>query len=439
MDRRAFVALSAAELAALAAAGCGGPPRRTPLVFPPPRPAPPPSGRTERFDVAVVGAGAFGGWTALHLQQQGARVVLVDQYGPGNSRATSGDETRGVRTSYGDRDAGQQWMRWVQVAIGRWQRFDEEWRDAIGGQLFFTTGDLILRVEPSQFTTRTLEWWRAEGVPHEVLAVDEVRRRWPVINLTDITLALYEPNAGVVRARRACEAVGVVFQKLGGTVRIGHALLAERQGRRLDAIALANGDRIAAEQFCFACGPWLPKVFPDVIGPLMNLPVGHVCYFGTPPGDDRFTTPNLPSWNFPGVTGWPALVPDNRGFRVRASGEGAFDPDLSQRHVPEASVARNRAVLQARFPDLATAPLLETRACHYESSATRNFLIDHHPDFDNLLIAGGGSAEGFKFGPVIGEYIAGRLRGQEGDPDLAEAFSIPVEPATPGDDGMSTE
>lgn len=443
MDRRAFVSLTAAEVAALALAGCGGAPRSgwggPPLVFPPPQPAPPPSGRSDHYEIAVVGAGAFGGWTALHLQRQGAKVVLVDQYGPGNSRATSGDETRGVRTSYGDRAAGQQWMRWANQAVERWKAFDAEWADTIGGQLFFTTGDLIMRVEPVQFTTRTLEWWQTEGIRHEVLDADEVRRRWPAIQVDDITVVLYEPDAGVVRARRACEAVGTVFRKLGGEIRIGHALLAEERGGTLESIALANGDRITADQFCFACGPWLPKVFPDLIGPLMNLPVGHVCYFGTPPGDDRFTFPHLPSWNFPGVTGWPALVPDNRGFRVRASGEGAFDPDLSQRWVPQTSVTRNRTIMETRFPGLKGAPLIETRACHYESSATRNFLIDRHPGYTNLLIAGGGSAEGFKFGPVIGEYVAGRLLGRAGDPELDESFSIPHEPAEPGDDGMSRD
>lgn len=428
MDRRTFVAVTAAELAALAAAGCG-PGRPQPLVFPSPEPPPPPSGRTDTFDVAVIGAGAFGGWTALHLRQQGASVALIDQFGPGNSRATSGDETRGVRTSYGDRTHGRDWMRWARDAIGRWQRFDQEWKDLIGGQLFFTTGDLILRANPDElFVKRTREWWQEVGIRHELLSADEVRHRWPVIDVTGINAVLYEPDAGVVRSRRACEAVGVVFEKLGGVVRIGHARLAERQSRTLGTVGLANGDRIAAGTFCFACGPWLPKVFPDLLAPLMNLPVGHVCYFATPPGDDRFTWPNLPSWNFPGVTGWPALVPDNRGFRVRTTGERAFDPDLSQRIVPKQSIERNRKVLETRFPLLARAPLSETRACHYESSATRNFLIDRHPDFDNVWIAGGGSAEGFKFGPVVGDYVAGRLLGREGDPDLAEGFSIPREP-----------
>jgi glycine/D-amino acid oxidase-like deaminating enzyme len=427
MDRRAFVALTTAELAALAASGCGGTPRRraAPLVFPTPDPAPPASGHSERFDFAVIGAGAFGGWTALNLRRQGANVVLIDQFGPGNSRATSGGETRGVRSSYGDRPHGRLWMRWARTTMERWKQFDEEQRDHIGGQLFFPTGDIICRPEPELFTDRTLEWWKAENVPHEVVPIDEARKRWPVVDFSGMTVVLYEPDAGVVRARRACEAVGFTYTRLGGQLRIGYVTMAESDGRRLRAVAFSNGDRIVADTFCFALGPWMPKQFPGVLGKLMNLPVGHVCYFGTPPGDDRFTYPNLPSWNFRGVTGWPALLPDNRGFRVRTGGERAFDPDMSQRFVPPASVERNRAVLRAHFPLLANAPLSETRACHYESSATRNFLIDHHPGFDNVLLAGGGSAEGFKFGPMVGGYVAGRLLGTENDPDLADAFSIP--------------
>lgn len=434
MDRRTFVALTAAEIAALATAGCAGPPPRQ--VFPEPGPAPPASGRRESFDVAVIGAGAFGGWTALHLQQLGARVALIDQFGPGNSRATSGDETRGVRSSYGDRIVGQQWMRWARQAMRRWAAFDEEYADVIGGRLYFTTGDLIMRSEWDTFVTRTRDWWVEQEIPHEVIEVGEAARRYPVIDFTGITVVLHEPDAGVVRARRACEAVGVVFRRLGGEIRIGKAVLAEREGRILQTVALDNGDRISAAQFCFAPGPWFPKVFPSLVGHLMNLPVGHVCYFATPPGDHRFTFPNLPSWNFPGVTGWPALVPDNRGFRVRRTGERAYDPDLSRRWVPERSIKRAREVLAQRFAALADAPLSETRACHYESSGTGNFIIDRHPDFDNLWLAGGGNAEGFKFGPVIGEYVAGRIRGKS-DPELDEQFVLLAEPPPeepPGDD-----
>ena len=82
-------------------------------------------------DIAVIGAGAFGAWTALNLQQSGAQVTLIDQYGPGNSRATSGGETRGVRTGYGDRGHGLLWTEWAKRAIGKWKAWDEQWQDML--------------------------------------------------------------------------------------------------------------------------------------------------------------------------------------------------------------------------------------------------------------------------------------------------------------------
>lgn len=390
-------------------------------------------------DVVVVGAGAFGGWTALYLRQMGATVTLVDAYGPGNVRATSGDETRGIRTAYGDRE---QWTRWASEAIRRWKRFDEEWGAQLGMRLFFTTGDVILREEDEPFLEQTRATWDKVGVAYEVLTPDEVRYRWPVIGLDRIATGLYEPDAGVCRARRSCEAVSRVFRRLGGELVVEYARPAVRTGDRLDDIVLANHQSLGAQQFVFACGPWLGKVFPELLSSRMRTPIGQVHYFGTPAGDDRFTWPNLPSYNFPGVTGWPALPEDNRGFRVRGGGGGgnrrrnpATDPDLSDRHVPADSVEGPRGFLAERFPLLGDAPIVQTHACHYEFCTSRNFIVDRHPEMRNVWIAGAGNAEGFKQGPVIGEYIAKRVLGQADDPEFDAQFRIPEETYEPTTDG----
>jgi sarcosine oxidase len=390
-------------------------------------------------DVVVIGAGAFGAWTAWYLRRLGARVTLVDTWGPGNSRATSGDETRGVRSSYGDKDV---WIRWANDAIARWKAWDEEWYDRLRLRLFFPTGDLILRAEPEPWLTDTLRIWAQQRVPHEILSLDEVAYRYPQISLEGMTLAAFEPNAGVVRARRVCETVAEMFRAKGGKIELARAEPGTRIGNRLSDVALSDGRRLTADVFIFACGPWLAKVFPDVLTDRLRTPLGQVFYFGTPAGDSRFVYPNLPSWNVPGVTGWPALPPDNRGFRVRGGGGGRrpgaprpTDPDSSERWVPPEAVERAVEFVCQRFPALEHAPLVETRACHYELSVSREFIVDRHPALDNVWIAGGGNAEGFKFGPVIGEYIARRVLGKETDPALAERFKVPQEvfdPASPG-------
>ena len=415
MGRRRFLqALGAGTGAALAAGGTrtAGAGRASAVQT---RPSP---------DVAVVGAGTFGMWTALHLQRLGARVTVVDAYGAGNSRQTSGGATRGVRTSYGDRPHGAQWTGWAQRAIERWLAWDEEGRDRLLPRLFFQTGDLILREADNRYLTETRRHWDALGTPYEVLSPDEVARRWPWIRFDNLGIALHEPGAGVVRARRAIESAARVFEEEGGTIRIERAVFDAPAGGALAALPLASGETLSAGTFILACGPWFPKVLPELMARRIRIAMGHVFYFAAPPGDTRFSWPHMPSYGVPGCTGWPALPPDHRGFRVRTGGRAPEDPDLSDRWIAPEYHDRPREILRRHFPALAETPINETRACHYESSVDANFIIDTHPGLDNVWLAGGGSAEAFKFGPVLGEYIARRVLGDDREPELAASFRL---------------
>lgn len=453
-------------------------------------------------DVVVVGGGAWGGWTSLYLRQMGAKVTMVDAYGPGNARSTSGDESRGVRSSYGDRaESPELWMLWAREAMNRWRQFDADWGRDLRLNLFHTTGDLMLRPDWEPYLVKTKHWWDKHKIPYDVLNPDDVRKAFPVISMDDITAVLYEPDAGVVRARRACQTVAAVAEYKGVKIVIGRAKTSQISNGRLESIVLDTGQTIRGETFVFAPGPWLAKTFPELFANKMRTPLGYVCYFGTPPSDERFTYPNLPSFNFPGVTGWAALPVDSRGFRVRGgeraptppgaagaqgaggragrgaaqggaqgrgstggrgaptgqvaasngrgggrAGGGGFggnnantppaqlDPDTSDRWADAPHIEGPRRFVTHRFPLLKDAPILQTHSCHYELSSSRNFIVDHHPKMSNVLIAGGGNAEGFKFGPVIGEYIAQRALGDVGDPAVAKAFKIPehdFEPTPP--------
>jgi sarcosine oxidase len=412
MDRRTFIKRAGLQAGALsvapAALSAGG----APAIV------------QRRPHVAVIGAGAWGGWTAYWLRVLGADVTLVDAYGPGNSRATSGDETRGIRTAYGEREL---WTRWASESIGRWKEWDEEWSGVVRRRHFFTTGDLILRSDWDAFTENTRETWDRVGVHYEVLTPDEVRYRYPQINIDEIGIALFEPDAGVARARRSCETNAEIVRRMGGTVRVAHAAPGGRAGERMTDVVLDGHERLAADAFVFACGVWLPKVVPEAMDGKMRSSIGHVFYFGTPPGDSRFTVPNLPSWNVGGTTGWPALGVDNRGFRVRWGGRPPEDPDTSERWVDPELFDGPREFLQRWFPALAEMPILETRACHYDGTISRNFVIDRHPGLENTWICGGGNAEGFKMGPMVGEYTARRVLGLETEAGLAEEFALPTE------------
>ena len=406
--------------------------------------------------VVVVGAGAWGAFIAWHLRRQGNRVTLLDQYGVANSRSTSGDETRGIRSSYGDRTVTPElWVSWARESIKRWREFDAEHGKRFGTRFFYETGDLMLREKPEAFTTNTRALWDKLGVKYEVLTAAEATKRWPQIVSEGNEVVLYEPDAGAARARDSVQAVVALARDAGVRFQMSKVTPGPVEGGRMRHVTLGDGTKLEADAFVFACGPWLAKVFPDAMKNRTRLPIGHVCYFGTPPGDDRFTYPNIPSFNIPGATGWAALPVDSRGFRVRGAiaaprpvaAEGAAppppppaqaqdprqsDPDLSSRWSNPERVDGSRRVLAKYFPAMAEMPLVETRACHYESSVNRNFIVDRLPGAENAWITGMGQAEGFKFSIVVGEYAAWRVMGDRGDPAIAEAFKYPAEeyPAT---------
>ena len=170
---------------------------------------------------------------------------------------------------------------------------------------------------------------------------------------------------------------------------------------------------IVAERYVFACGPWLPKLFPDLLGELIHVTRQEIFFIGVPPGDDRFNLGRLPVWiDFNDlVYGIPNL--DNRGFKLAIDAHGPeFDPDSGERVVSESGLKSMREFLAQRMPLLANAPVTETRICQYENTSNGDFLIDRHPMFENVWLVGGGSGHGFKHGPAVGEYVAGMMAGE---------------------------
>ncbi|MDA1080702.1 MAG: FAD-dependent oxidoreductase [Gemmatimonadetes bacterium] len=426
MDRRTFVKVAGTGAGLVGAASRGG--ALEPGTIGAPGKAPAQSRGLP--DVIVVGAGSFGGWTALNLQMQGVKVRLIDAWGPGNSRSTSGDESRGVRSSYGDRrgDQAAQWGAWAKRAMGKWRDWDATWGREMKIQLYFTTGDLMMRGTNDAFIRNNRAMWDKIGAKYDVLTKQEVADRFPQFQIDDMEYFLYEPEAGMVRARRSCEAVVGVFKQFGGELQITRAWPTTQSGGKMAALQTSSGELLSAGKYLFACGPWLGKVFPTLLGPRMRTPMGSVYYFGAPAGENRMQHPNCPTFNYPGSTGWPALPDDNSGFRVRAGGGAqGTDPDITERIFSKEAMQRTVDFVNLRFPLLKNAPVLRSHSCHYESGSGGNFIVDKHPDMDNVWILGSGMSEGFKFGPVLGEYAANRMLCQDKEPELADSFRIPLQ------------
>jgi monomeric sarcosine oxidase len=370
-------------------------------------------GVQSRTHIAVIGAGVFGGWVALYLLRRNARVTLIDAWGPGNSRSSSGGETRIMRGTYGP---NQPYTKMAAHALRLWKEHETQW----GLQFLHRAGVLwMVTSSDDQFERSSLSVLRDAGIAYEELSGRELSRRWPQINIEDVRWAIYEPEGGFLSARFACQAIAEQFVKAGGEYRQVVVLPYDLENGVRNGITLSDGSKLTADHYVFACGPWLGKLFPKTIGGLVRPTQQDVFFFGIPAGDDRFSETSMPVWadhrdRF--IYGIPAT--DGCGFKVADDTRGPeFDPTSGERIVSEAGLNAIRDYVAFRFPAMNDAPLIETRVCQYESTPDNHLIIDRHPAAENVWLIGGGSGHGFKHGPAIGEMVAELVMGgKESDP-----------------------
>jgi sarcosine oxidase len=348
--------------------------------------------------VLVVGAGVFGAGTALALARRGWRVTLIERATPGHVGASSGGESRLLRYGHG----GDRWytdMAWA--AREGWLRLEEE-----SGQ------DLLVETGLVWFA-RAADGWEADsarvcdqaGVPVQRLTPEQVAGLFPSVRTDDLAFGLWEPHAGVVRAREAVRAL------VAQAVRHG-AVLRDGTQARPDGDAVAVGaDVLHADRVVWACGPWLPRLFPGQVD--LTVSQQDTCFFTVP---SAWRAERVPAWvDFVGAA-YGAGDLDGDGFKCSSDVQGPdFDPDRDDRLPLDTHLAAARDMLAYRFPALADAPLAGARVCQYTTTADTQFVISPLHS-DRVWLVGGGSGHGFKHGPALGEYVADLVEGRR-EPD----------------------
>jgi glycine/D-amino acid oxidase-like deaminating enzyme len=308
-------------------------------------------------------------------------------------------------------------------AFDRWEDRQREWG---GLPLFYRTGQLTLAPQWSEYLRASKSVFDSHGIDNEVVPHDELSRRFPQFKHEDFEFGFYVPNTGVLMARRACFAVASAFVRGGGTLTTARAELGRRAGGKLLELDLSTRASVSADTFVFACGPWLPKVFPSVMKNKLRTPRRITFWYGVPSDDDRFLYPNCPTWGMPLVYGFPSI--EGRGWKVAPYFDNVpFDPDTGERIVTAEEIEQTRRFVTRVFPALADQPVLESRVCQTEYSIDNHFIVDRHPELDNVWIVGGGSGHGYKHGIMMGEYAAHRVVGDDRSPELADTFKLKQE------------
>jgi len=341
----------------------------------------------------VVGAGVFGGSLALRLVSSGWQVTLVEQYPPGHVRAASGGESRLIRFSHG---SSVWYTRSARRALDLWRELEAE----AGVELFVPSGVAWFFRELEGWGAESERVLREEGIAVERLSPQDAARLFPSFDGQGLASVLYEPEAGVLRARDATRVIAEQAIAKGARFVAGTAT---PDGQAVSV----DGERLEGDCVVWAGGAWLAKLFPGVVD--LRVAKQDVYFFGASP---EWQAPSVPGWvDFQGgVYGVGDL--DGRGFKASPDREGpAFDPDSDDRVPSDAKEREARAYLALRFPALADAPLVGTRSCPYSLTLDTNFLVAPHPEHEHVWLLGGGSGHGFKHGPALAEYVQELLEG----------------------------
>ena len=365
-----------------------------------------------KLNVGVVGAGAFGSWIAHELQRIGCAVTLFDQYGAANSRASSGGETRLLRAGYGPNTIYSEW------AVRSHQLWLDILKCVAHGEYCVHTGTLWLMRPNDPYGIATLKALKNLDWPVEVFDPSELRRRYPTINAPPWCEGILELRSGVLLARRSVAAVVADFVGKGGS------FVQSRVALDGDALSV-SGHQLNFDRIVLSAGPWLPKLLPAVIGNRIKPTRQEIMFFGVPAGNQNFSVGTLPAWIDFTDSRMPYGFPDieTRGLKMAFDRHGGVvDPDTEERTLSPSTLPEARQYLAIRFPELAHSPLVESRVCQYENTASGDFILDWHPGSQRVFIAGGGSGHGFKHGPAVAEYVAKVLTGKQ---DLIERFRIP--------------
>jgi glycine/D-amino acid oxidase-like deaminating enzyme len=345
--------------------------------------------------VIVVGGGIAGASAALSLQRRGLDVTLYDAWEPGHLWAASGGEHRILRACHG---ADLYYTNMVREARLRWMELGSETHQ----ELYVECGALMLAHERNttweDAAQRTFD---ACGVPYFIASPEELRTRLPVMNPQHIRYGLWEPEAGFVYAKRGVEATVARFKDLGGRVERGRVTTDAAERPCLD------GRRLEADVIIMACGAWMKDLFRRTLGPLLETERQDVIMIAPPPGEQGYDHTHFPAWIDHGYPSYGIPAAGGYGFKAVITWHHLpMDLENDDRVVHDQAIARTKRYLQHRFPGLVRRPINGMFVGQISSTKDTHYLIDRHPDHDDVLLCAGDSGHLYKHGPVIGDHIA---------------------------------
>jgi sarcosine oxidase len=349
-------------------------------------------------DVIVLGLGGMGAAVAYHLALRGKSVIGIDRYQPGHRYGSSHGKTRIIRESYFE---APEYVPLVRRAYQLWRELENDSKES----LLSIHGLLTIGSQESELVTGVLKSSEMYGIACESLDRGEIMQRVPGAVPDEDMIGVYEPTGGLLDPEKCIDVHLDLARKHGATIRDGERVT-RWQGTDAGVEVTTDQDTYRAEQLIVTAGPWTGKILSDLQLPLECWRVFFAHYDSVK--RDYYTPDAFPItlWDTPGGSYYCVPYLPGQGIKVGRHDSGeVVDPETMKRTVDVAELRQQTETIEKYMPG-STGRVLEAETCIYTVTPDHHFIVDRHPELENVMFACGFSGHGYKFASVIGEVMA---------------------------------
>jgi monomeric sarcosine oxidase len=370
----------------------------------------------QRSDVLVLGGGTMGTAAGWALARHGVKVTVLEQFGHVHAMGSHGGKTRIFRHAYAE---GARYVPWTLQSDRLWTELQER----TGRTILHRIGCIDISGPGYHRAREARASAEAYGIAHEWLSGADVNARWPIWNLPDDREVCYGPDAGFLDIAAALGAMRQELEDAGGSIR--EQTVVTGWSASEDGIEVTAGDeRFTADRLVIAAGAWTSDLLADLGVPL-EARRKPVLWFDVDAEHAPLAEPErMPVFISDDEHGEFYGIPhfDVPGVKVGMhSGGDVVDARTIDRTTSENDVRDDIWPFIQRNLKGFTGAVTDTAVCMYTMTPDEDFVIDRHPELERVAFAAGFSGHGFKFAPVIGDYLATLVTDPESDvvPDFA--------------------
>lgn len=353
----------------------------------------------KKYDVIVLGGGTMGSAAAYYLAKEGKQVLVIDQYSIPNTYGSHHGHTRMFRLGNGN---GAQYVPLGKESLSLWRELEE----ISGKVLFQQVGALTVGHENSEFVTEAIKSSINNGLAYVEMNANMIRERWPGIEIPDDYFGCFDPEAGFLFSEECIQTYKEEAIKLGTDV-IENQAVVEIDLKDEDVTVFTASTDYTAAKLVVTAGAWFPKLLQSLELPIKPLRK-TIGWFK--PTVEKLYREDFPCFIFDTDTighyyGFPDF--DGGGVKLGRMDLGYdCDPDTVNREFGayEDDEGDIRNFLEHFLPG-AAGELVKGAASMFAMTPDEDFIVDIHPDYKNVCIAGGFSGHGFKFASVIGKIL----------------------------------